>query len=164
MTFNEQLAAALRRLEKSLGNLNQVAVRLGVDRGGLQRFLNGERGLRSQTLEKILDGMGARITFDKASSGVEEPLSLLDQKIAQALNDIAQAFGKTPETLSAEAFNETIPPAKVRQMLAGELKIGAGDFYLICKALDISASKTLTRAEELIKEELSGEGTSKKSA
>lgn len=161
MSFYEDLATAIHRLELELGNLNKVAAYLGVDRAGLKRFIDGERGLRSQSIEKILDTMGAKILFkgDLIDSEKQETPSLFDQKVAQVLREVAKTFGLDAQTLCKEAFDETIPVDKVREMLNAERIISADALYRICRALDISPSKPLERAAELAEQERLGATT-----
>ncbi|WP_462327726.1 hypothetical protein, partial [Desulfobaculum sp.] len=115
-------------------------------------------GLRSQSIEKILDTMGARILFkgDLIDSKKQETPSLFDQKVAQVLREVAKTFGQDAQTLCKEAFDETIPVDKVREMLNAEHIISADALYRICRALDISPSKPLERAAELVEQERLG--------
>lgn len=49
--------------DKAYANRKRMADALGVDPSQLNRFMDGERGLAVDTLGRILDGLGARLTL-----------------------------------------------------------------------------------------------------
>lgn len=60
MQFAEYLRVSLRRLQGS-ENLLAFSKRAGVDRAVLARFLNGERGLTADSIQKIFENLGYKV-------------------------------------------------------------------------------------------------------
>ena len=60
MLFAEYLRDTLRRLQGT-ENLLAFSKRVGVDRAMLARFMNGERGLTIDSIQKIFDNLGFKV-------------------------------------------------------------------------------------------------------
>jgi transcriptional regulator with XRE-family HTH domain len=57
-TFSDQLRAILRRDGRTIYAIETAA---GVPRGGVGRFLSGERGLTTDTLDRLAGVLGMRV-------------------------------------------------------------------------------------------------------
>jgi hypothetical protein len=60
MNFYDMLRTEIRRMAEE-SNLNQVAKKAGINRSGLKRFIDGERDLRGESLQKVIDNLGFQI-------------------------------------------------------------------------------------------------------
>lgn len=149
MSFRNELIHALRKLERQLGSLNQVSVRLRVDRAGLKRFIDGERGLTSRTLERILDGMGAHIAYGDRGHQGNSPPAVYEKHVAQVLKETAQVLGKTAEGIAGKGYGGTIAPDVVDAMLDGTSSMSMYDLHRTCTAIGVSPTEVLQRAAEL---------------
>jgi hypothetical protein len=58
-TFSDQLRAIIRRDGRTIYAIETAA---GVPRGGVGRFLSGERGLTTDTLDRLVGVLGLRVT------------------------------------------------------------------------------------------------------
>lgn len=149
MSFRNDLIHALMELERELGSLNQVALKLRVDRAGLKRFIDDERGLTSKTLEKILAGLGGRIVFDVPAKDIGLSTTRYEQYVAEILYETSRILGKTAEGIAGKGFGGRITSGVICEMLAGTRGMTVYDFYRICMAIGVSASDVLQRASEL---------------
>lgn len=62
MTFSEQLRMAIRESPKSL---YQIGEESGVSRGVLSRFLAGERGITTDTLDRLAGVLNLQVVILK---------------------------------------------------------------------------------------------------
>jgi hypothetical protein len=76
MDFTSALRRALWRKVgegKPFANRKRMADALDIDPSQLNRFMDGERGLSSDTLGRLLDGLGARLAWpDEPASGGQD--------------------------------------------------------------------------------------------
>lgn len=62
----EKLTDQLRRIVAESGkSLGQITRDTGIDKSALSRFVNGERGLSMEALDKIGEYLGLRFAADK---------------------------------------------------------------------------------------------------
>ena len=62
----EKLSHQLRRIMAESGlSRYEIARRTGVQESALSRFFNGQRGLTTETLDKLGECLGLRIVADK---------------------------------------------------------------------------------------------------
>ena len=71
MKFSDFLRESLRKMSDDT-NLNKVAKKAQVDRSQLARFLEGERGLSVESVEKILDNLKFQIFAPEQKIGATE--------------------------------------------------------------------------------------------
>ncbi len=154
MSFRNELIYALREMERQLGSLNQVATRLCVDRAGLKRFLDNERGLTSRTLEKILDGLDAHIVWGFQIDPEDESPTAYERRVAQVLQDTARVLGKTPHSIAGKGYGGMVSPEIVESILDGKRAMSVYDLHRISMAIGVSATNVLQRASELMAENL----------
>lgn len=88
MKFYDFLRESLRRLQ-GRENLSRFAKRAGVDRASLARFLDGERGLTGESIEKILDNLGFQLLSPGEKAETKDLKSEIDRINADVFRVLA---------------------------------------------------------------------------